>query len=188
MNMNLAHLIFINKKNIYTDDFAIYDTINYITKLDDKNIFYYGNWPPTKEAAIKLFQNLRIYNFENIISQQVWHFWITFMTATDINFINNFSNSIALIFAPIFPVCFATHTDSTCFHTHFVISSTSCVPKHPPLTPRLFAQYLETIQKISFEKFNISITIIPKKRAAINKLSPQVTRYMRLPVGGENYV
>ena len=50
----------------YTNEDAIPNAINYITRFDDQNIFYYGNWPPNKDSAIALFAFLLRIS-ENII-------------------------------------------------------------------------------------------------------------------------
>ena len=57
--MILANLIYISDPSAYTNDNAIPNTINYITRHNDENIFYYGNWPPTPDSAIELFEHLR---------------------------------------------------------------------------------------------------------------------------------
>lgn len=174
-----AQLMYINGKNLYSNDYASFNTIDYITRFNDKNIFYYGNWPPTKETAIKLFQDLRIYNSSNTIQQQVWHFWVTFQDTNNINFVNTFANNIALIFVPFFPICLATHIDGKHLHTHFVVSTTSHVPNHPPLTKQLWNQYLEQIKNISLQNYGIDLYIISKKDSKKEPyIRPSCLRYL----------
>ena len=64
--MILANLIYISDPSAYTNDNAIPNTINYITRHNDENIFYYGNWPPTPDSAIELFEHLRSFTSETI--------------------------------------------------------------------------------------------------------------------------
>lgn len=97
--MILANLIYISDPSAYTNDDAIPNTINYITRHNDENIFYYGNWPPTPDSAIELFEHLRSHlslpkRYE--CRQKLQHFWITFDSSSAPDFINTFAKILPL--------------------------------------------------------------------------------------------
>ncbi|MDO5425252.1 MAG: hypothetical protein Q4F41_16140 [Eubacteriales bacterium] len=142
-----ANLI-INKGK-YDNDDAIFKTINYISRLDNENIFYYGIWPPTKENSITLFEELRCRFPENTCPQKVQHFWITYKSLKDTVFINTFADRIAFFFAPVYPICFSTHNDKKHWHSHFVVSTTSYFPDQPPLIGATWRSYLNMVENFS---------------------------------------
>lgn len=96
----------------YTNENAISKTIKYICRFNDDNIFFYGNWPPTKESAIELFESLRSFESHVVSPQKVQHFEVTFKSYKDETSIKTIANNVALLFAPAFPICFSLHDES----------------------------------------------------------------------------
>lgn len=144
----------------YTNEDAISKTINYICRLNNENIFFYGNWPPTKESAIKLFEDLRYYykHFpEKTAAQKVQHFWISFENCFDITTINTIANQIAFLFAPAFPICFALHNDTDHIHVHFILSTTSALPDCHPLVGDYWKNFVQYLQNYVKEYLNINL-------------------------------
>lgn len=167
-----ANLIYISDPSAYTNDDAIFHAINYITRHNDENIFYYGNWPPTPDSAIELFEHLRSHlslTKQYECRQQLQHFWITFDSSSAPDFINIFSNDIALIFAPLFPICLATHNKIYHPHTHFVVSTTSILPSQKPLIGKVWDNYLAQVCELAQTRYDIHLTVKPKTNTVIQK-------------------
>ena len=165
-----ANLIYISDPSAYTNADAIPNTINYITRLNDENIFYYGNWPPTPDSAIELFEKLRSrLSFVERFGchQQLQHFWITFDSNSAPDFINTFANDIALIFAPLFPICLATHDKIYNPHTHFVVSTTSIFPSQKPLIGKVWNKYLVQVCELALTRYDIHLTVKSKTNTVI---------------------
>lgn len=148
----------------YTNEDAIPNAINYITRFDDQNIFYYGNWPPNKDSAIALFEDLRLRYPDQSSSQQLQHFWISFKNMSDIHLVNAFAESLAFLFAPVYPICFATHNEaSKHLHTHFVVSTTSYISHQPPLIQNIWRTYINTMKQYSQTHYGIYLQEIKKE-------------------------
>lgn len=141
----------------YTNDDAIANTINYICRLNNEHIFFYGSWPPTKETAIRLFENIRCFNPERTAAQKVQHFWISFDSCSDITIINSLAEQIAFSLAPTFPICFATHNDKDHIHVHFIVSTTSILPKQSPLIGKVWQNTVTYIQ--NYAKLNLALNL-----------------------------
>ena len=152
----------IRKTGGYCNDDAIFNTITYIFRLKDNAELYYGIWPPTKENAIATFEELRTKYPAQTISKQVQHFEISFNTIKDKNFIISFADQIAFLFAPIYPVCFALHNDTDNYHVHFIISTTSHLPNHPPFKDELWKCYYTHLLKDFSFKHGISLQEVYK--------------------------
>lgn len=139
--MTTANLLYVKHPFAYINEDAIPNTITYITRFNDENIFFYGIWPPTKDSAIKLFEYLRSRSSSNNqYIQQLQHFWITFDSMDDLTFINSFANDVAFIFAPLFPICLATS----------------------PLTDKVWSTYLDRIRELALNRYNIHLNIMSK--------------------------
>lgn len=150
------------KGSDYSSNNTIQNTIHYITRFNDNNIFFYGNWPPTADSAISLFENLRTTFPESTAEQQVQHFIISFESMKDLSFINSYAEQIASLLASAFPVCFATHTDKEHYHTHFIVSTTSYIPGHKPLTDKILQQYINSITNFSKSICSVYLNICRK--------------------------
>lgn len=143
----------------YTNDDAISNAINYITRLNDNNIFFYGNWPPNSQSAVELYEELRLRYPDQTCPQQIQHFWISFGNLSDVHFINEYAESLAFLFATAFPICFATHEEKNKhLHTHFVVSTTSFIPNHPPLVKNVWRTYLDNMKQYSKAYHKIFLT------------------------------
>ena len=161
--MTTANLLYVKHPFAYINEDAIPNTITYITRFNDENIFFYGIWPPTKDSAIKLFEYLRSRSSSNNqYIQQLQHFWITFDSMDDLTFINSFANDVAFIFAPLFPICLATHDKHYHPHTHFVVSTTSVLATQSPLTDKVWSTYLDRIRELTLNRYNIHLNIMSK--------------------------
>lgn len=149
--------LFISKA-AYTNEDAISHTINYISRLNNEHIFFYGNWSPTKESATKLFEDLRFRYPQRTVPQKVQHFWISFASCSDLSFINATAEQIAFLFAPTFPICFATHNDTDNIHVHFVLSTTSILPNQSPLVDTEWQNAVKSLQ--DYVKLHLGIHLI----------------------------
>lgn len=160
-----ANLIYYKNRFDYINDDAIPNAIDYISRFNNKDIFYYGIWPPTKTSAITLFESLRFRNPTiDRYQQQIQHFWISFASNDTPAFINTFANDVALIFAPLFPICLATHDKLYHPHTHFVVSTTSILPRQKPLIGKVWNDYLKQVCQMALNRYEIHLTVIPKER------------------------
>lgn len=146
----------------YSNEDAISNAINYICRLNNENIFFYGNWPPTQKSAIKYFEKLRYRYPENTATQKVQHFLISFENCSDITLINTIANQIAILFASSFPICFALHDDTNHLHVHFVLSTTSAIPNHQPLVDDYWKKAIQYIQHYTKEYLNIDLMTMHK--------------------------
>lgn len=159
-----AYLIYYKDPFAYINDDAIFKTINYITRFNNEDIFYYGIWPPTKFSAIKFFEYLRFQNlYTDRYQQQLQHFWISFDSNDIASFINTFANDVALIFAPLFPICLATHDKLYKPHTHFVVSTTSILQNQQPLMGKVWKNYLDQVRQMALNRYNIHLLVMPKE-------------------------
>lgn len=153
-----------------TNDDAIANTINYICRLNNEHIFFYGSWPPTKETAIRLFENMRCFNPERTAAQKVQHFWISFDSCSDITIINSLAEQIAFSLAPTFPICFATHNDKDHIHVHFIVSTTSILPDQPPLIGKVWKNTIAYIQEYAKSNLDLSLSIFYKNPETTSKI------------------
>lgn len=153
----------------YTNENAISNTINYICRFDDDNIFFYGNWPPTKESAIEFFESLRSFNSLVTSPQKVQHFEVTFKSYKDETSIKTIANNVALLFAPAFPICFALHNEADHMHVHFILSTTSAIPGHPPLVGGYWKKAVQSIQNLIKNSTNFDLTTIYKSNDTSKK-------------------
>lgn len=159
-----ANLIYYKDPFAYINDDAIPNAIKYITKLNNKDIFYYGIWPPTKSSAINFFEYLRYRNSSiERYQQPLQHFWITFESFNTPISINTFANDVALIFAPLFPICLATHDKLYQPHTHFVVSTTSILQNQQPLMGKVWKNYLDQVRQMALNRYNIHLLVMPKE-------------------------
>lgn len=154
----------------YTNDDAITNTINYICRLNNEHIFFYGSWPPTKEAAIRLFEDIRCFNLERTAAQKVQHFWISFESCSDITMINSLAEQIAFSLAPTFPICFATHNDKDHIHVHFIVSTTSILPDQSPLIGKVWNNAIAYIQEYTKSNLDLSLSVFYKNPETTTKI------------------
>lgn len=141
LNANL-----IVKPDSYTNSNAIENAIRYIFRLDNNQHFIYRAWPPTPDNAIALFKNIRKAFPDNTCEQQLQHFFITFNSICDKDFINSFSHQVASLFINAYPICFALHDDKPKhLHTHFIVSTTSHIPNTLPLINSTWKSYEKKI-------------------------------------------
>lgn len=152
----------------YTNDDAIANTINYICRLNNEHIFFYGSWPPTKEAAIQLFEDVRYIYHPKTASQKVQHFWISFDHCSNITIINSLAEQIAFLLAPTFPICFATHNDKDHIHVHFIVSTTSILPEQPPLIGKVWKNAVTSIRNYAKSNLDLDLNIFYKEPELAN--------------------
>lgn len=145
----------------YCNADVIPNTLSYIFNLKSKNplpVRFYGlsdvgGYPPSHEKIIQQFQKIRA-DQNNTSTQQVWHMILSFPCLFEEPYGTYFyfADAIAKVFAYEYPVCYAYHTKNKTTgnahsHFHYIISTSSYIPEHPPLDESKMQAYFNHMQE-----------------------------------------
>lgn len=170
--MILANLIYISDPSAYTNDNAIPNTINYITRHNDENIFYYGNWPPTPDSAIELFEHLRSHlSFPKRYEcrQSFSIFGLPLIPAMlPISLIHlqmilplSLLHFFLSVWLPM--IKFIIH-----IHTLLYLLQVF-LPSQKPLIGKVWGNYLAQVCELALTRYDIHLTVKPKTNTVIQK-------------------
>lgn len=149
----MNNLILIIKSEEYVNDDAYTKVVNYINRISNKRslpILCYGIWPHTCENVIEqLSYNRSLHS--NLPDRLLWHFIISAPDNSP-NIYGKycaFADSIAKLFSAEYQICYACHTDTPHLHFHYVVSSTSYLPKGQPLDKSKMLQYVQKMLELA---------------------------------------